>query len=77
VTFKVSVRTHDRWLTIMGAALVFAIFIVKDGYRVLTSLRHNSFFQSRAHREKILDDHSREFARGGQEGDTRGVSFVP
>jgi hypothetical protein len=26
-------RTHHRWITLLGAAIVFAMFVVKDGYR--------------------------------------------
>src|SRR6266446_716517 len=32
-TTKALIRTHNRWLTVFGAAIVFALFIVKDAYR--------------------------------------------
>lgn len=39
--------SHDRWLTIGGVTIVFALFVIKDGYRESLSEITNSLNQAR------------------------------
>jgi hypothetical protein len=32
-TVAATIKTHNRWMTVLGAAIVFAMFVVKDAYR--------------------------------------------